>query len=52
MDYYQHMVQRNELHPEMAGEMLKQADTLRFQFIEPLAFLQGTMSARSMSPSR
>jgi hypothetical protein len=43
MDYYQHMVQRNELHPEMAGEMLKQADTLRFQFIEPLAFLQGTI---------
>jgi len=42
MEHYQLLVRQNELHPEVAGELLKQADALRFQLIEPMAVLQGT----------
>jgi hypothetical protein len=42
VDHYQLLVRQNELHPEIAGELLKQADSIRFQLIEPMAMLQGT----------
>lgn len=43
MDHYRFLVDKGELHPESAVELIKHSDLLRFNLIEPIADMESLL---------